>query len=141
MKISLIKLILLLPLLNYLLISFAQATPHKFLTPRKYFEKKVQSAPKYYVAPRAVIKVAPKYTAEALSEGVEGRVILSLKINELGQVTSVRLLLGLGFGLDRVAKMAAFKWKFRPAMRAGVAVPGRKTIKIKFIIEGESISK
>ena len=59
---------------------------------------------------------------------------MSVKINEIGRVTEVRVLKPLGFGLDEAAKTAVSKWLFRPATRAGIPTPGRKTIKVRFVL-------
>lgn len=65
----------------------------------------------------------PDYPAEARRRGEEGVVRLSLRIGPEGQVTAAEVESSSGFAaLDRAAVEAARRWRFRPAMRAGMPV-------------------
>ena len=70
----------------------------------------------------------PAYTAEAQQAGVEGKVRLELTIDATGHVTTVKVLSGLGFGLDEAAIAAAKQYTFAPATKCGRSVP--TTIKL-----------
>lgn len=135
MKNSFLKRIFLILLLGCFLISSAQANPNNYPNPRKYLEKKLQSFTHLYIPPQVLRTVTPKYTPYALEEGIEGEIILYLKINKIGQVTEARIIKGLGYGLDEAAKAAALKWVFRPATRAGLPAPGRKRIAMRFVLQ------
>ena len=65
----------------------------------------------------------PAYTPEAQQANVEGKVKLEVTIDATGHVTSVRVLSGLGFGLDEAAMSAVKQWTFSPAQKCGSAVP------------------
>jgi periplasmic protein TonB len=69
------------------------------------------------VKARPLSMVRPPYTDAARRGRVEGRVRLELMVDERGEVTSVRVLQGLGFGLDEAAVAAARRLRFTPATR------------------------
>lgn len=72
--------------------------------------------------PKLDAQTQPAYTAEGRQANVEGVVKLELTIDENGRVVNVRVIKGLGFGLDEAAVAAAKQWTFKPAMRCGKAV-------------------
>src|SRR6185312_4301193 len=59
--------------------------------------------PKVEVAPSIVSKPAPEYTDEGRAARIQGSVLVGAEIDEQGQVENVRLIRGLGFGLDKKA--------------------------------------
>ena len=65
-----------------------------------------------YVGPKVIKKVRPKYTAEGLDEGIEGQVIILVKLNKKGKVIFSKVIKGLGYGLDQNALAASKKWVF-----------------------------
>ena len=77
-------------------------------------------------------KPNPVYTAEARKLHVEGEVLLQVMFTATGQVKVLRVLHGLGFGLDEAAVRAAEKIRFSPAQREGQAVDSTATLHIVF---------
>jgi protein TonB len=77
-------------------------------------------------------KVDPKYIQSAVSDRVEGKVLLRAVIRKDGHVESVVLLKGLDDRLDRSAEEALAKWAFEPAMRDGSAVDVDAVFEIPF---------
>lgn len=75
------------------------------------------------VKPKVETQVQPAYTPEAQQANVEGKVRLEVTIDATGHVTNVKVLSGLGFGLDEAAIKAVKQWKFTAATRCGSAVP------------------
>ncbi len=75
------------------------------------------------VKPKLEHQVQPAYTAEAQQASVEGKVRLEVTIDASGHVTSVRVLSGLGFGLDEAALAAVKQYTFAAATKCGRAVP------------------
>lgn len=75
------------------------------------------------VKPQLDHQVQPAYTAEGRQANVEGVVKLEVSVDATGHVTNVRVLKGLGYGLDEAAVAAAKQWTFRPATRCGKPVP------------------
>lgn len=74
------------------------------------------------VKPQLDHQTAPSYTSEGRQANVEGVVKLEVTVDENGRVTAVRVLKGLGFGLDESAAAAARQWTFKPATKCGKPV-------------------
>ena len=79
-----------------------------------------------------VFKPTPKYTDEARSARVEGTVSLELEFTAAGDVRVLRVVRGLGHGLDEAAQRAALRIRFKPAQSDGRAVDSRATVHITF---------
>ena len=77
-------------------------------------------------------KPAPDYTDEARALKVEGSVRLEVVFLPSGDVRVLRVLDGLGHGLDEAATRAAERIRFRPARSGGAAVELRTTLHITF---------
>ena len=74
----------------------------------------------------------PAYTDRAREAGVEGKVRIELTVDETGRVVSVRVLSGLGYGLDEAAVAAAQTATFEPAIRCGKPTRATFTISMRF---------
>lgn len=70
----------------------------------------------------------PVGTDAARAAGIEGKVRVQLTVDETGRVVDVKLLQGLGYGLDEAALSAAKRAEFEPAVRCGK--PARATFNI-----------
>jgi protein TonB len=79
--------------------------------------------------PRGAIQ-QPAFTQEALAAGIVGKVRVQLTVDETGRVIDVKLIQGLGYGLDEAAIAAARQASFEPAMHCGKAE--RATVKMAF---------
>lgn len=77
-------------------------------------------------------KPLPTYTAEARQLKIEGDVTLQVRFEASGQVEVLRVVNGLGHGLDEQAKIAAEHIRFRPATRDGRAVDEVSIIHVTF---------
>ncbi len=77
----------------------------------------------------------PPYPAEARRLGVEGRVELEVELRADGTVGEIRLVKGLGHGLDEAAIAALRDCPFEPAEAHGRAVTTRVPVGILFVIE------
>ena len=77
-------------------------------------------------------KPAPAYTDEARAKGVEGDVVLEVEFTADGQVRVLRVVRGLGYGLDEMAQRAAEKIRFKPATSKGSPVDFRANLTIVF---------
>jgi TonB family protein len=69
--------------------------------------------------PVAIYKFEPEYSEQARKARVQGTVVLEGIIDEKGKTHALRVVDGLGFGLDEQAIDAVRQWRFRPATRAG----------------------
>jgi len=74
-----------------------------------------------------IVKVAPMYPARALSQGIEGWVLLSFTVTAAGTVIDPVVLEAQPAGtFDEAARKAVLKFKYKPRVENGtpVAVPG-----------------
>jgi TonB family protein len=79
-----------------------------------------------------VFKPKPVYTEEARNLKLEGKVSLEVIFLATGGVKVLRVVHGLGHGLDEAAEQAATQVRFHPAMRGGVPVDTSANIYITF---------
>jgi TonB family protein len=73
-------------------------------------------------APAILHEVKPDYTEDGRRRNLEGDVVLEIVVRSDGTVGSVKLLQGLGAGLDQRATEAVRQWRFSPARRYGTPV-------------------
>jgi TonB family protein len=79
-----------------------------------------------------VFKPTPEYSDEARSARIEGTVSLELEFTAAGDVRVLRVVRGLGHGLDEAAQRAALRIRFKPAQSDGRPVDSRATVHITF---------
>lgn len=77
-------------------------------------------------------KQKPAYTAEARRLRVEGEVTLEVLFEATGKLRVIRVLQGLGHGLDEAAVEAALSIRFKPARRHGRPIDHRATLRVVF---------
>jgi len=75
------------------------------------------------------------YTDEALDAKIEGKIFLVAYVDENGDVKKVKIIKGLGYGLDEVATNAMLKTKFKPGKQDGVAVKVQVSFPLVFSLE------
>lgn len=76
--------------------------------------------------PKAIRRVQPQLPKIAIAKGIEGRVMTSLTVNELGQVERVKILEAKPPGLfEQSVKDAAKQWQFEPPTYNGAPVKVR----------------
>lgn len=79
-----------------------------------------------------IFKPTPEYTDEARSARIEGTVSLELEFTAAGDVRVLRVVRGLGHGLDEAAQRAALRIRFKPARSDAGPVDSRATVHITF---------
>ena len=79
-------------------------------------------------------KPKPQYTDEARKLGLEGEVLVQVVFPAAGPVQVVRVIKGLGHGLDEAAIHAAEQIRFKPAQQDGKPVDYPATVHIVFQI-------
>jgi TonB family protein len=79
-------------------------------------------------------KPKPNYTPEAREKKIEGEVLLEVLFSASGRIEILRVLRGLGYGLDESARSAASQIRFQPGTRGGMPVDMKGTIHIVFAI-------
>ncbi|HEY0795531.1 MAG TPA: energy transducer TonB [Acidisarcina sp.] len=77
-------------------------------------------------------KPRPAYTEEARQLRIEGQVTLQVRFTASGQVEVLRVVNGLGHGLDEEAKRAAMQIRFKPALKNGQPVDQISNVNITF---------
>jgi TonB family protein len=79
-----------------------------------------------------VSKPTPVYTDEARQLHVEGEVLLEVVFESSGRLRIVRVVRGLGHGLDEAATRAAEQIRFKPALRDGQPADSTAVLHIVF---------
>ena len=82
--------------------------------------------------PEIISKPKPNYTEEGRKAKVEGEVRLEVLFATTGQAHVVRVLQGLGYGLDEQAVRAAEQMRFKPAQHEGQPVDSTFVVHIIF---------
>jgi protein TonB len=80
--------------------------------------------------PKALTRPMPAYPEAAKAAGIVGKVRVEITVDARGNVTQVRILEGLGHGLDEACLAAAKAMTFEPAQRCGK--PTSATLKVGF---------
>jgi len=82
--------------------------------------------------PKPISVPQPGYTDDAQAAAVEGKVRVQLTVDETGKVVDVKLISGLGHGLDEAALAAARRATFEPALHCGKPTQATFTISMRF---------
>lgn len=82
----------------------------------------------------AAIQRSVVYPEIARRAGVQGRVYVLAYVNELGEVTRVEIIRGIGAGCDEAASRAVMNARFIPGKQRGKPVKVRVSIPIRFEI-------
>jgi len=85
-------------------------------------------------APQVIYQVDPEFSEEARKAKFMGVVTVNLWVDEKGNPTHVRVLRGVGMGLDEKAVEAVKQYKFKPAMEGGKPVLVELNIEVNFQI-------
>jgi periplasmic protein TonB len=83
-------------------------------------------------APQAVSTPDPEYTEEARNAKTQGTCILWLIVDDQGRPRDIRVVRGLGMGLDAKAIEAVKQWKFQPALKDGRPVNVQISVEVGF---------
>jgi len=83
-------------------------------------------------APAVLSKVDPEYQQEARFAKYQGTVVVSTEIGLDGLAHNIKVIRGLGLGLDEKAVEAISQWKFKPGSKNGQPVPVMATIEVNF---------
>jgi periplasmic protein TonB len=83
-------------------------------------------------APQPIATPDPAYTDEARSAKTEGTCVLWLIVDQQGHPRDIRVVRGLGYGLDARAIEAVKQWRFQPAMKDGQPVNVQISVEVGF---------
>ena len=84
--------------------------------------------------PRLIQEVRPNYTDEGRRRRIEGEVDLEVVVGRDGRAANIRVVRGLGAGLDQQAVVAVRQWRFAPARRNGVPVDVIVDVSVEFAL-------
>jgi TonB family protein len=82
--------------------------------------------------PALLFKMEPEYSEEARQAKSQGNLTLSLIIEPDGKPSDIRIVQGLGLGLDEQAIAAVMQWRFKPGTRNGKPVRVATQIVVSF---------
>jgi protein TonB len=85
-------------------------------------------------APKVLVQVDPEFSEEARKQKFSGNVLVRLIVDEQGNPSHVRVLRGVGLGLDEKAVEAVRQYKFRPATKDGKPVKVELSVDVRFEI-------
>ena len=85
-------------------------------------------------APVLVFSVEPEFSEQARKAKVSGNVLVNLWVDERGNPSHVRVLRGIGLGLDEKAVEAVKQYKFKPALENGRPVLVELNVDVTFQI-------
>ncbi len=85
-------------------------------------------------APVLVYQVEPTFSEEARKAKVAGNVLVNLWVDDKGNPTHVRVLRGVGMGLDEKAVEAVKQYRFKPALENGKPVTVEMNVEVGFQI-------
>jgi protein TonB len=85
-------------------------------------------------APVLIFSVEPEFSEEARKAKVAGNVLVNLYVGTDGKPSHVRVIRGVGMGLDEKAKEAVEQYKFKPAMENGKPVLVELNVEVNFQI-------
>jgi TonB family protein len=83
-------------------------------------------------APQAISTPDPEYTEEARNAKTQGTCILWLIVDDHGNPRDIRVVRGLGMGLDAKAIEAVKQWRFQPAEKDGHPVNVQISVEVGF---------
>jgi protein TonB len=85
-------------------------------------------------APQVIYSVEPEFSEEARKAKFAGNVLVNLWVDTSGMPSHVRVIRGVGMGLDEKAREAVMQYRFKPAMENGKPVLVELNIEVNFQI-------
>lgn len=85
-------------------------------------------------APVVLFAPTPEFSEEARRAKISGNVLVYLQVDEQGRPIHVRVLRGIGFGLEERAIEAVQQYKFKPAYENGHPVRVEMNVEVNFTI-------
>jgi len=82
--------------------------------------------------PIPLFKIDPEYSEEARKAKYSGTVILYIEVDTTGHARNLKVVKGIGLGLDEKAMEAVNKWRFKPGMKDGKPVVVAAHVEVNF---------
>jgi TonB family protein len=86
--------------------------------------------------PAVAYKVDPEYSDPALKLRAAGTVLLQFVVDIDEKAKNIKVVRSLGYGLEEKAIESVRKWRFKPGMKNGTAVPVYATVEVNFTLVG-----
>jgi len=83
-------------------------------------------------APQAISAPDPEYTEDARRAKKQGTCVLWLIVDAAGHPRDIKVVRGLGLGLDAKALDAVRQWRFQPALKDGKPVDVQISVEVEF---------
>jgi TonB family protein len=84
--------------------------------------------------PIAIHTASWSFSSDAIQAKYQGVSLISVLVGEDGIPGEARIVRAVGMGLDQMAIDAVRRYRFRPAMREGIAVPAQINVEVKFLL-------
>jgi TonB family protein len=82
--------------------------------------------------PHAIFVPDPEYSEQARKKKINGTVVVSLTVTVDGTTRDIKVVKGVGYGLDEKAVAAVSRWKFSPALKDGQPIEKEITAEVAF---------
>src|SRR5579884_2300253 len=101
-------------------------------TPGQYSKEKPCAT-----APRSIYTVDPQYPESARRDGIQGTVVLQVKVSKEGRASDIKVVQSVGHGLDEAAINAVARWKYQPATLNGEPVEVLTKVEVNFRLSSQ----
>jgi len=82
--------------------------------------------------PHAIFAPDPEYTEQARKKKIQGTVVVKLTVTVDGTTRDIKVVNGVGYGLDEKAVETVSRWKFSPALKDGQPIEKEITVEVAF---------
>jgi len=89
-------------------------------------------AQKRATAPRVLNRIEAQFSDLARRKRIDGTVLISVTVDEHGMPVNIRVVEGVGYGLDEEAIAAVRQYRFDPARMDGMPIPVTISVEINF---------
>jgi TonB family protein len=85
--------------------------------------------------PRLIVEKKPEYPEEARKKGIQGAVILKIRVDREGNVEAVKVVKSESLLLNDAAIEAVKQWKYEPFLLQGEATPVVFAVTVRFMMK------
>ncbi|MGD0416785.1 MAG: energy transducer TonB [Terriglobales bacterium] len=124
---------------RYALASSVSQKPDKFVAfdddsgvPEMSAPACAQKPERNVTMPHATFAPNPDYSEQARKKKIKGTVLLSLTVTVDGTTRDIKVVKGVGYGLDEKAVEAVSRWKFTPALQDGQPIEKEISVEVDF---------
>jgi len=122
---------------RYALASSVSQKPDKFVAfdddsgvPEMSAPACAQKPERNVTMPHATFAPNPEYSEQARKKKIKGTVVLSLTVAVDGTTRDIKVVKGVGYGLDEKAVEAVSRWRFTPALKDGQPIEKEISVEV-----------